>query len=431
MSKSTNFQLVNPNILFRNLNDPLFGSLTLLFVICPVVLYIILDLIHYKKTGNFRNGKFGFLSQLPLVKLAKYWGFMEELGAIVKQTKDLKALKNELASKPMTDTTLLEIKTWQLEDAMTRFSEMNLSEESSKMLEKLWKSTHKETFEGALSDEISKLIEDSKQELKKEMSLLDSKVSATKMIEIFCESGPQFVLQLSILIRKSTGPSEDAFGNLIVNNPGSAAIKILALSTSFASLLNGSFGVFKSLPYVKVGQEIPTMPQYGWRSYLVVLPCLTITIGSRMSTLSIFFGTCQPLPGAITFLIFGLVYSIVFFLLVSPKCCGLKNIADTDAYRTNQIIAFCSSVISPCVVIHPKTKSLLLSDIASACAHLVLILFLIVFPHYQIVLIEQMLFDRICYTLFGLIVLSPIFSLILHCCSKQVDVRATSEKDNS
>ena len=93
MSKSTNFQLVNPNILSRNLNDPLFGSLTLLFVICPVVLYIILDLIHYKKTGNFRNGKFGFLSQLPLVKLAKYWGFMEELGAIVKETKDLRALK--------------------------------------------------------------------------------------------------------------------------------------------------------------------------------------------------------------------------------------------------------------------------------------------------------------------------------------------------
>ena len=176
-------------------------------------------------------------------------------------------------------------------------------------------------------------------------------------------------------------------------------------------------------------------------------------------TLSIFFGTCQALPGVITFLIFGLVYSIVFFLLLSPKCCGLKNIADTDAYRTKQIIAFCSSVISPCVVIHPKTKSLLLSDIASACAHLVLILFLIVFPHYQIVLIEQKLFEPICYTLLGLIMLSPIFSLVLHCCSKQefnctsskcieahsysskenislnsmpiVDVRATSEKDKS
>ena len=384
---------------------------------------------------------------------------MEDIGAIVKETKDLKALKYELASKPMTDTTLLEIKTWQLEDVMTRFSKMNLSEESSKMLGQLWKSTHKETFEGALSDEVSKLIENSKQELKKEMSLFDSKVAATKMLEIFCESGLQFILQLSILVRKSNGPSIDAFQNLIVDNPGSAAIKILTLSTSFASLLKGSFDVFKTLPYIKIGQQIPTMPQYGWRSYLVVLPCLTITIGSRLSTLSLFFGTCQALPGVITLFIFGLVYSVVFFLLLSPKCCGLKSIADTDAYCTNQIIAFCSSVISPCVVIHPKTKSLLLSDIASACAHLVLLLFLIVFPHYQIVLIKQKIFEPICYTLFGLIMLSPIFSLVLHCYSKQefnctspkcieansyspeenlslhsmpiVDVRAPSEKDKS
>ena len=244
-----------------------------------------------------------------------------------------------------------------------------------------------------------------------------------------------------------------------MNNPGSAAIKILTLTTSFASLLKGSYDVFKTLPYIKIDQQIPTMPQYGWKSYFLVLPCLTITIGSRVSTLSFFFGTCKAFPGIVTFLIFGLVYLIVLSMLISPKCCGLKNIADTDAYRTNQIIAFCSSVFSPCVIIHPKTKYILLSDIASACAHLVLILFLIVFPDYQIVTIEQKLFEPICYTLLGLIVLSPIFSLLLHCYSKQEfnctspkcieahsyssrenislilmpigDVRATSEKDKS
>ena len=134
--------------------------------------------------------------------IAKYWGIMEDLGTIIKQTKDLKTLRKELALKPMNGKTFLETKTWQLEDAITSFSEMDLSEESSQMLEQLGRSIHEETFQGALSDEVSKLMEDSKQELKKEMSLLDSKVSALKTIEIFLESGQQFILQLSILIKE-------------------------------------------------------------------------------------------------------------------------------------------------------------------------------------------------------------------------------------
>ena len=87
-----------------------------------------------------------------------------------------------------------------------------------------------------------------KKDLKLEMLEFDSKNTAAKMLEGFCESGPQFVLQLSIMIRaNSNGLSLYDILKYFWKNPGFASIKMSTLITSFASLIVVAFGVLVGL----------------------------------------------------------------------------------------------------------------------------------------------------------------------------------------
>ena len=409
---------------FEAANPILFGSLTIFFTICPIIVYIILDIICYMKNGRFQRGKFGFLWELPLVKVTKYWEYLEELGTITKQKKDLGLLKKEWTLKSVNFDTVIEVKDWQLEEVLTRFSEMDLSEQSYMTLEELWKSSHEGMFTGCLSNEVSLQLEDSKQKLNDKMSSFDLKLSVTKVLETFFENGPQFVLQLSILVASSDGPSIEDLGTYIAEEPWLAAIKILKLLISFVSLLIGTSGIFKNLPHIEIYHQMPTMPQYSWKSCFVVFPCLTMTIGPRLWSMAIFLGTVHLRHYAIAacnFFVCILVYIICFFSLTFPYYRKLRTNDNVSKYQTNLTKAFLSSMMSPCVVINPKTKNLLFSDIASSLAHLVLLLFLIFStPNLTDPSKEtyNFYFEHVCYTLIGLIVLSPIFSIILHFYSK-------------
>ena len=316
----------------------MFGALTLLFVICPVIVYIVLDIIYYKKNGSFQDGIYGFLWHLPLIKLKKYWRFLERLAN-------------------------------------------NLLNEDS---------------------------EDQKR--------FDSDVSAAKMTEVFFESGPQFILQLSFLLRRSSGSSITKITTFVTNNPGSATIKILTLATSFASLLIGASDIFQILPQVKFDQKPPRNNCLNCLpSFLVIYPCLLMTITPKLMTMSLFFGSCQPLPGTICLLIFVTVYYFSFSSFTYPIYQKLKTGENAGQYRLNLIKAFLSSIVSPCVVIHPRTKTIWLSSIASSFAHIILLLLLLLIsPKYLNLPFERNTFDIICFTLLGLQIVSPIFSWILN-----------------
>ena len=102
---------------FRN-GDPIFGTLTSLFVICPVVVYLIMDFVHFKKTGKRRNGIFGFFWQLPLVKLAKYWEYLIQLANHIKQQKVLRALKKDIHEKMKHNSGFSNDKLWHFEEVL-------------------------------------------------------------------------------------------------------------------------------------------------------------------------------------------------------------------------------------------------------------------------------------------------------------------------
>ena len=365
-------------------------------------------------TGRFKNGKYGFLSYLPIVKLSKYWKLLEELGNILKQKKDVKDLRKKVQSKSITK----ENKIWHLEVVLEQISALKLSEKYSLMLKELWKSEHDEEFECNFMEEIFRLMDNFEQKLKTDISSFESKVATFKILDM-TESGPQLILQTSLIFMN---PNELLKFN-IVDYPFSASIRILQILTSFGSLVFGTFNVFKTSIYNKIDQKDPIMPQYSKKSQFLVFLSIFITIAPRLATLCIFFGSFQGFPGMITLLIFTLVYVISFasFTLCTFK--KLKSHVESVAYIQILLQALFSAHIGPCVVLNPKTKTFLYSSFASAFAHLLLILYLIIFcdseKHLTVPpLIGQEYFKIICYTLLGFLVFSSIFSLILDCFSK-------------
>ena len=152
------------------------------FVLCPVILYIILDLIKYKTTGHTQNGKMGFIWHLPIFKLARHWQYLEELGAIIREENLLKCLKKKILSN---------------------FSNVGIPDGSSETLKEVGKYTQEENQDAKSANEVALLLQKCKTDLKQRNSDFESRVASTKMVEIFCESGPQFILQLSMIVRNN------------------------------------------------------------------------------------------------------------------------------------------------------------------------------------------------------------------------------------
>ena len=94
---------------------------------------------------------------------------------------------------------------------------------------------------GLFEIKIKELINERRAILTSKSSLLESKVAKSKLMEVFLESCPQFILQTSIILRTS----ED-LNSYIKTTSG--IIKILSVTTSFTSLMLGASSVYKQIP---------------------------------------------------------------------------------------------------------------------------------------------------------------------------------------
>ena len=100
-----------------------------------------------------------------------------------------------------------------------------------------------------------------------------------------------------------------------------------------------------------------------------------------------------------------------------PKYKKLKNSTNSEDYRQCLMLSFVSAIISPCIVVNPKTKTFLYSSLASGYAHLALLICFITYLHVfrPGISIE---FFLVTYSLPGLLLISSSFSWILHAYSK-------------
>ena len=105
-----------------------------------------------------------------------------------------------------------------------------------------------------------------------------------------------------------------------------------------------------------------------------------MTIGPRLLILTYFFGNCDLMVFSvgsffIACSIFLISYCVTFLLPTVLMYQKLKVKTDSGKYFQNLLWAFISAMISPCIVIHPRSMTFLFSSIASALAHCGLLIF--------------------------------------------------------
>ena len=128
-------------VLFRSGSDPIFGSFTIIFVLCPLLVYIVLN--RKKWRSWFRddqhtpNRSYGLLGQVPILKIGKYWQYLEDLADIQSAKKELSLLKSEVKKNIEANPSIFnESKNWDLEGIL---SSLKLSEGSFNLLTKIWR----------------------------------------------------------------------------------------------------------------------------------------------------------------------------------------------------------------------------------------------------------------------------------------------------
>ena len=160
----------------------------------------------------------------------------------------------------------------------------------------------------------------------------------------------------------------------------SHGIIIVSVVLSFLSLFNGASGIFKHLNYVQFQDQDNQMPKYSWKSKCGIFLSFLMTIGPRLLILTYFFGNCDLMVFSvgsffIACSIFVITYCVTFLLPTVLMYQKLKAKTDWGKYFQNLLWAFISAPISPCIVIHPRSMTFLVSSVASALAHLALMIF--------------------------------------------------------
>ena len=211
---------------------------------------------------------------------------------------------------------------------------------------------------------------------------------------------------------------------------------IVSVILSFLSLFNGASGIFKHLKHIQFDDQEYQMPKYSWKSKFGIFLSFLMTIGPRLLILTYFFGNCDLMVFSVASFfiacsIFVITYCVTFLLPTVLMYQKLKAKTDSGKYLQNLLWAFISAMISPCIVIHPRSMTFLFSSIASALAHCGLLIFV----HFTYIenLQKHMILNRygtkISGMLMGFLIASLIFSFILHFLS-QGKMSCYSKKDS-
>ena len=126
-------------------------------MLCPLLLYIVLNRKEWKSwfrndqqtpnQGQLQrsseappcpNNRYGLLGQVPILKIGKYWQYLEDLADIQSAKKELSLLKSEVKKNKKANPSLFnESKNWDLEGIL---SSLKLSEGSLNLLTNIWTS---------------------------------------------------------------------------------------------------------------------------------------------------------------------------------------------------------------------------------------------------------------------------------------------------
>ena len=374
-------------LLHRN-TDPIYGSLTVLFMIVPTIFAMVAVIIEVntkkKSDGYKRNYFLKCLLHLPIIQLFQTFVFGLKLWKKAKEKEKVDNFASRMNKRIKGCKSLLIDEEWTWEKIRQNFKgsvSTLVSTEDEEMLKDLFKQKCYVCYNGKASVILKDLIKAEQMEKKDDVAKMKSKIQEFKIFEAFGESAPQFILQASIIINAHPTMT---FSNLELR-------EILTLSSSFISVIWTVCSTFLKLPFIVNGKK--EAPFNCWKNYLFVGPLVFFIVTPRLMALSMLFASFKGLIclGIIVVCLF--IYAVIFWINVyrslktndlTEDQAGSKVESESpEDFWSLIYLSFISSVIGPCVSIHPRSALIFVSSSISMIAQVTLMAILQIVAHFK------------------------------------------------
>ena len=187
-----------------------------------------------------------------------------------------------------------------------------------------------------------------------------------KLYELFGENAPQFILQLSIELHKKAKDEILSYTTLLevlTKSPNS-----LAIATSLIGIILRSTDVYLGLcSKDKYGTR--TEPYSCFKNKMIVIPIMTIAVLPRVLTYSTFLASSFPLFGVKNDDPLGMRFGLIVLMSVSMiYAIGLMTFGYLKIVKkklldwSDFILAGFSNLISPCLIQHQTSRTIVYSS---------------------------------------------------------------------
>ena len=358
-------------------------------MIVPVILAIVAVMIEVntkkESDGNMKNivRFLKCLLHLPILRLFRTVIFSLKLWDVAKEKEKIDNFAMRMNKWIEGCESLLQDEEWTWAQIKQNFDERVLIEDE-KMLEDLYKQKVYVCLNGQASVALLALIKKEQMEKEDDLAKVKSKIQEFKIFEAFGESAPQFILQASILL--------NAHPTLALSNLD--LIQIVTLSSSFISVIWTVSSTFLKLPFIVNGKK--EAPFNCWKNYLFVGPLVLFIVTPRLMALSMLFASFKGLICLAIIVVCLIIYAAIFWIALYQNLKGNNltghnvgseveseshsNVIPTGFWKL-VYISFISSVIGPCVSIHPRSTLIFVSSSISMIAQVTLMAILQIVAH--------------------------------------------------
>ena len=211
-----------------------------------------------------------------------------------------------------------------------------------------------------------------KAEVEKDMEASKSELQEFRIYEAFGESLPQFVLQLSILLKRSQREDFKAMWNALdelLLDPWSKA----TLLSSFLSMVLTVTNMTMTLPVFYKGHK-KLLKQDSFIKFAYVLPLTMLVVTPRMVALSVFFssfGTEGWYILVLLFISFLVIYSTAFMLKYRSK---KKSRDFSDKEQEYIRLGFFTAMLAPITILDLQWDLYMFTCYLSSCLYSLLCL---------------------------------------------------------
>ena len=228
-----------------------------------------------------------------------------------------------------------------------------------------------------LHKQIANLKPSKEQDAKiQELEKFKSEFQFDKVFPAMLESAPQFVLQLSILVKKYySGGSDDLYD----------PVTILQVGTSVTSVLMTTSGLITDMAIIKVGRLdsiTRIVPRRTlWFTYGQIFPLVTLAVTPRLCTMAAMssFATLENWK-------FYLAFVLSYMTLHGICCFGfaqrMKNQRKIVS-RSAVFIGYFTSLIAPCRILSLKSNFIVWSSLSSSVLLSISLGSMLVIANYQ------------------------------------------------